>query len=123
MENFNELSYIKSMLEVELNTLLKNTIWEIHDIIKNNNVNYNTFDILVVIKNDINIIIPLLYKEIKHLNLVNNEYIGYIRKTWAKLLNVFKQNIINSEDIINKINKFSLKNSNFDTILEELNII
>lgn len=39
MENFNELSYIKSMLEVELNTLLKNTIWEIHDIIKNNNVN------------------------------------------------------------------------------------
>lgn len=30
MENFNELSYIKSMLEVELNTLLKNTFWEIH---------------------------------------------------------------------------------------------
>lgn len=99
---------------------MKNTIWEIHDIIKNNNVNYNTFDILVVIKNDINIIIPLLYKEIKHLNLVNNEYICYIRKTWAKLLNVFKQNIINSEDIINK---FSLKNSNFDTVLVELNII
>lgn len=123
MENFNELLYIKSMLEIELNALLKNTIWEIHDIIKNNNVNYNTFDILVVIKNDINIIIPLLYKEIDHLNVINNEYLEYIRKLWAKLLNVFKQNVIKSEDIINKINNISLKNSNFDTILEELNII
>ena len=102
MENFNELLYIKSMLEIELNALLKNTIWEIHDIIKNNNVNYNTFDILVVIKNDINIIIPLLYKEIDHLNVINNEYLEYFDYN----LN-FDFNVVNNykNDILEKKSK------------------
>lgn len=111
--------YLKTVLEAELDILSKDIIWEIHDVIKYNNIDYNTFDILIIIRNEINNVKSFLYKDIENINILDNN-INDIKNTWVKILNIFKQNIVNSNDIIKKINEKSIKNKNFDIILKRL---
>lgn len=122
MEPFNELLYVKSMLKIDLDSLIKSTIWEIHDLIKINNFNSSSFDILTIIQNDINIIEYSLYKEIGNLKEIDEEQINNIREKWIEILNVFKYNIMVSSNIIKKINEISFKKKDFDKFLTKLNI-
>lgn len=122
MEPFNELLYVKSMLKIDLDSLIKSTIWEIHDLIKINNFNSSSFDILTIIQNDINIIEYSLYKEIGNLKEIDEKQINNIREKWIEILNVFKYNIMVSSNIIKKINEISFKKKDFDKFLTKLNI-
>lgn len=115
----NEILYMKSMLEIELSNLIKNTIWEIHDIVKSNN-KYNSFDILTIIQNEISLIKPFLFMEINNLKSINEYYIHIIKNLWVEKLTIFKQNIVFSVDIIKKIDDISFKNKDFDKFFEQL---
>lgn len=114
----NEFLYMKSMLEIELNNLIKNTTWEIHDIVKSNNM-YNSFDILTIIQNEISIIKPFLFMELNSLKSINEYYINIIKNLWIERLSIFKQNFVSSVEILKKIEDLSLKNKNFDKFFKQ----
>lgn len=118
MQIKDETIYIKCMLKVELNNLIKKTIWEIHDIIKINN-NYNSFDILTIVNKEINLIMPFLFIEIDNLKSNNEYYLNVVKKLWIDRLDLFKQQFLFSNDTIKSIEKFEIKKGNFDDIFKE----
>lgn len=118
MQINDETIYIKCMLKVELNNLIKKTIWEIHDIIKFNN-NYNSFDILTIVNKEINLIMPFLFIEIDNLKSKNEYYLNVLKKLWVDRLDLFKQQFLFSSDTIKNIENFELKKKNFDNIFKE----